>query len=186
MSDPAYLRNLKSYARAQYGTAEESAEIVIDFQNESDRGAIILAATSIEDMLENALGLRMKTLETDNEARAAVFGAEGTISTYSQKTLIAYALGIIDKKARKEIDLVRNIRNACAHSRKPLSLEIPVLVNAIHVAIGEKTLKIMKDHSPRSLKAAFICHCAALAYYVGTGQRKEPLEIFAEAAKVFG
>jgi len=181
MSDPVYLRTLKQYARAQFGTSEESEAIVADLHKESDRGAIILAATSIEDTLENALGIRMKVLETDIEARTAVFGAEGTISTYSDKTLIAYALGIIDKKAKKQIDLVRYIRNACAHSRKPLSLEMPVLVDAVKAAIGEKTLKEMKDHKPMTLRAAFICHCTALAYYIASGQKKEPLEIFAEA-----
>jgi hypothetical protein len=116
--DPTYLRNLKQYARVQYGTSADANATVEDLDKESDRGAIILAATSIEDTLEYAIGGRhMKVLETDAEARAAVFGAEGTISTYANKTLIAYALGLIDKKAARILTL-------CA------TFEMPALIPA--------------------------------------------------------
>src|SRR6185312_6201249 len=112
MSDPAYLADLKAYARAQFGESAEVDDIVADFNNESDRGAIILAASSIEDAIESALMRRFTALRDDAEARARVFGPEGIIGTYANKTWIAYSLGIIDRDARKDIDLVRHIRNA--------------------------------------------------------------------------
>jgi len=43
---------------------------------------------------------------------------------------MAYAMGIIDKAYRKKIDLIREIRNACAHARFPLSMEKQVLRDA--------------------------------------------------------
>jgi hypothetical protein len=179
MSDPAYLADLKQYARAQYGELTDTDAVVADFDNESDRGAIILAATSIEDSLEHALTRWMVALtaDADMEAKARIFGPEGIIGTYANKTWIAYALGIINKDARKEIDLVRHIRNACAHSRKPLSLQLPILAAAIKAAIGQKALDQLKDQEPRTLRTAFISHCAALSFYVITGRRLAPLEI---------
>ncbi|MGB6306438.1 MAG: hypothetical protein WBF89_01505 [Steroidobacteraceae bacterium] len=171
MSDPAYLRNLKEYSRAQFGTEYETEAVVGDLDDESDRTAILVAATAIEDALEQALMQRMPALATDNDARVKVFGPEGTISTYSAKILIAYAIGILDRKARKEIDVVRHIRNACAHSRKSLSLQTPALADAIKGALGEDVVAKLRDQEPATLRRAFICHIAALIYQVLSGKR---------------
>jgi len=176
VTQPAYLVALKEYARTQFGDPAMEDEILTDFNAESDRGAFILAATSIEDTLEYSIGLRMKSLEYDAPARKEVFGPRGTISTYYHKTLIAYALGIIDKRGRRDIDLVREIRNACAHSRLPLSMHKKVLANAVKGAIGQTFLSEIKNHEPDTLRIAFISHCATLAAYVATGVRRTPLE----------
>jgi len=52
VSQPAYLANLKSLGRRRWATDEEAAEDAGSLQFESDRGAIILSATTLEDMLE--------------------------------------------------------------------------------------------------------------------------------------
>jgi hypothetical protein len=153
-------------------------EIVKSLTSESDRGAFILAATSIEDTLEFALAKKMPVLATDNAARNELFGGQGTISAYSDKTLLAYALGIIDGRARKDIDLVRHIRNACAHSRLPLTMNTEALVEAVKAALGEQTLSALANHEPATLRIMFIVHCAELASYVATGRRRLPLEAF--------
>ena len=180
MKDSAYLRELKKYARQMFGDNDNAQEILADLHAESDRGAFILAATSVEDTLEWVLGARMSVLETDETARKEVFGAQGTISTYADKILIAYALGIIDREGRKQIDLVREIRNACAHSRRRLTMDTPTLVDAVKAAIGDDVLNAIKDHEPRTLRLAFISHCAALGAYIATGKRRSPLEVYAD------
>ena len=182
-SDPVYLRNLKRYARAHISTLEEIPAQLAEFGLESDRGAIILAATNVEDSLELAITEKMPSLSHDKEAFAAVFGADGTLSTYFDKTLIAYALGLIDKKDRKNIDLIRQIRNACAHSRKPLSLAMPVLADAIKAAVSPELFGLRKDDEPFTLRIAFVLHCAAVSDYVLTGQRKGITQMIREAMK---
>lgn len=182
-ADPMYLRNLRRYARSQILTPEEAPAQLADFGKESDRGAIILAATNVEDSLELALTAKMPALALDKEAASAVFGSEGTLSTYFDKTLIAYALGLIEKKDRKNIDLIRHIRNACAHSRKPLSLEMPVLVDAVKAAVSPELFALRKDDKPFTLRIAFILHCAAVSHYILTGERKTPDEMTKKAMK---
>jgi DNA-binding MltR family transcriptional regulator len=177
-SDPQYLRKLKQYARDQFGQLGDTERVLADLHNESDRGAIILVATSLEDALEAALMERMAALQTDSEAKTKIFGADGTLSTYSDKILLAYALGIIDKKTRKDIDAIRHIRNACAHCRKPLSLKEPILITAIRATIDPELLADAKDSDLITMRAAFIVHCTTLSWYVLTGQRKRPLEFF--------
>lgn len=180
VDQPAYLKNLKAYARTQYGDEGLIDDIVADLSAESDRGAIILAATSIEDTLEYALGMRMSALESDVTARGEVFGAHGCIGTYSAKILMAYAMGIIDKETRKVIDLVREIRNACAHSRRPITLQEPSLSTAVKVAIGEPMLSEIKDHEPHTLRLAFIVRCGQLAIRASIGKLQSPHEIASE------
>jgi hypothetical protein len=180
---PAYLKALKEYARIQIGDAKMTADATDSLSTESDRGALILAATSIEDTLEWTLGMRMKPLETDISARKEIFGVDGILGTYSEKISMAYALGIIDKRGRNDIDLVREIRNACAHARLPITMEIPQVSIAVKAALGPDMLKDMKDNQPKTLRAGFICHCAALAAYVATGKRRSPLEVFGDIVR---
>lgn len=182
-SDPVYLRNLKRYSRAHISTPEEGPEQLADFAAESDRGAIILAATNVEDSLELALRGKMPHLAHDKEATTAMFGADGTLSTYSDKTLMAYALGLIDKKEKKNIDVIRQIRNACAHSRKPLSLAMPVLVEAVKAVVSPDLFALRKDNEPFTLRLAFILHCAAVSHYILTGQRRTAAEMTREAMR---
>jgi hypothetical protein len=184
MNEPAYLVNLKAYGRQMIGDNDNVKEIIADLNTESDRSAFILAATSIEDTIEWALLERMPVLAHDNQSRKRIFGAQGSLSTYADKILLAYALGMIDREGQGQIDLVREIRNTCAHSRRPLSMEIPVLVEAVKAAIGPEMLSIIKDHQPRTLRVTFIAHCSALAVYVATGKRRSLLEVHVYAENI--
>jgi hypothetical protein len=125
VTQPAYLRALKAYTRLRYGSDEDISAAVVDLSEESDRGALMLAATGTEDMLEFEILKHMPTLLVDEAARKQMFEQDGPIATFSRKIAIAYALGILDKEYRAKADLIREIRNACAHSRKPISLKIP-------------------------------------------------------------
>ncbi|RWE34449.1 hypothetical protein [Mesorhizobium sp.] len=177
VSQPAYLANLKSYAKLRFvGDDEEEARIrVRDLDSESDRGAIILAATNIEDMLELRILQRLPTLHHDETTRKFVFEQDGPISTFSRKILMAYAMGIVDKPYRKLIDLVREIRNACAHSRQPISLEVPELQEACKVVISDIWPDI-KDHNPRTIRMAFVMKCTFIQHYILHGEKLEGRE----------
>jgi hypothetical protein len=101
-----------------------------------------------------------------------MFGVDGTISSFSKKMAMAYALGIIDKDYRRLIDIVREIRNACAHSRKPISLVVPVVSEACKVVISDM-LPDLKDQKPETIRIAFVSKCAFISHYIGTGEKVE-------------
>jgi hypothetical protein len=181
VTQPAYIRNLKAYARRQFGNDEETDGVLADLSDESDRGAVILAATSIEDSLEFTIGSRMRNLESDVPARAEVFGPNGCVGTFSNKTLIAYAMGIIDHDTRKEIDLVREVRNACAHSRLPISFKTPQLQEAAFIVIGDEFLSHLTSREPDVIRVAFIVSCSMIAKRVITGRRETVAEAISGA-----
>jgi hypothetical protein len=175
VTQPAYLSELKAYAKSRARNAKDIADSVADLSNESDRGAIILAATSIEDMLEYQILLKLPGLRDDEPTRKRMFEADGQIASFSRKIEMAYALGIIDKAYRKKIDLIREIRNACAHSRKPISMKNAQLLAACRVVVTEM-LPALKDQNPETLRAAFVSKCMYVSYYVMTGEKLETPE----------
>ena len=93
-------------------------------------GKFEIAATNIEDVLEMQITSKLPALAEDEPARKKIFEHNGLISSFSKRIEMAYAMGIIDKAYRKKIDLIREIRNACAHARFPLSMEKQVLRDA--------------------------------------------------------
>ncbi len=183
---PAYLEAFKAYTRVQYGDEEQTAEALADLSKESDRGAVILAATGLEDMLENTIGVRMTALQTDAAARTGMFGATGICGTFAAKILMAYALGIIDKDIRKTLDLVREIRYGCAHGRLPLSFDREELSTICKVVIGAEFLAQLKDQEPNTIRAAFIISTANLGYSIALGRRVGPEEGFRMASAGVG
>ena len=166
----AYLKALKDYGRVKYRTDDAVETAVEDIYQESDRGAAILSATSVEDHLEWAIMQKMRQLWDDEAAHSDMFGSSGTNSTFSAKILLAYALGIIDKDAREQIDLIREVRNCCAHARLPVSFDDPALTGTTDV-IAADMLSIMVKDKPGARRHAFVLTCVGLNEYIVGGKR---------------
>ncbi len=175
VTQPAYIANLKKYARARVGDETDIDASVADLHNESDRGAIILASTSIEDMLEYEIFKRLPGLFKDDAMRRKIFESDGLLASFSKKIEMAYALGIIDGDYKKKIDLIREIRNACAHSRKPLAMDKEVLQEPCRIIISD-FIDDIKDKEPKTIRMAFICKCAIICHYIATGEKIEGTE----------
>jgi DNA-binding MltR family transcriptional regulator len=83
-------------------------------KRESDRGAAVLAAS----LVENALGLFLERhcrQHVGSNAAKKLFDSNGPIATFSQRTLVATAFGLIEKADQEQLNLIREIRNHFAH-----------------------------------------------------------------------
>jgi hypothetical protein len=177
MAQPAYLKDLKEYTRRQLGgTSATPTMAVAHLANESDRGAVILASTSVEDMLEWAITARLPNLMLDTTARDAMFGSTGSLQTFSSKIAMAYALGVLDKDARRVIDLIREMRNACAHARLPLSFNEAVLRDICRQVVSEMLPYMVDSQSPGGLRHCFVLKCTFLCQYLITGTHPNFIE----------
>jgi hypothetical protein len=85
VTQPAYISNLKSYARARLSNNDDVNDSITDFSTESDRGAILLAATGIEDMLEYEILNRLPGLGNHEPARKRMFEQDGQVASFSKK-----------------------------------------------------------------------------------------------------
>jgi len=144
-------------------------------QCENDGGTIILAAAGIEDMLEYQILARLPGLKGDIEAQKRLFENDGPLGSFAKKLSMAYAMGFVDKPYRKLIDIIREMRNACADERKPSSLASPDLHAACKAVIKEM-LPELKDRSLATLRNAFVCKCAFINHYLATGEKIEGKE----------
>jgi DNA-binding MltR family transcriptional regulator len=106
----------------------ESKELTAGLFGESDRAAALIGATMLENALRELLESGMRHNLT-NEEKRAIFVGEGFLSRFSSKIKLAYALNLITPQLRFDVDLVREIRNAFAHSVVPLEFETPEIKN---------------------------------------------------------
>lgn len=126
----AVITALKALTKApDWDTPEGTAAFTKSLWGENDRGAIILSASSIELTLERQIKRQMPHL--NSEERSYLFDFNGPVGTFSSKIRIANAIGIIGRQIYRKIDLVREMRNACAHSREPISFQTPAIYNAV-------------------------------------------------------
>jgi hypothetical protein len=89
---------------------------------ENDRAAILVGGALLENALEQAILSRLREPQTDTESEA-LFSERGIFNTFSQKIWAAYFLKIIGPSVRRDIELVRSIRNAAAHDMKSVSFD---------------------------------------------------------------
>jgi hypothetical protein len=118
-SDPAYLETFKQYAKS-LPSGEDRDVMEMEYYAEGDRACAILQAIWTELIVERTLRARLRF-----EGAAQIFDVNGPISTFSDKIIMAYGMGIFGKKTRHDLNLIRHLRNGSAHCRLPLRFNTP-------------------------------------------------------------
>ncbi|WP_428563667.1 MAG: MltR family transcriptional regulator [Solidesulfovibrio sp. DCME] len=83
--------------------------------NESDRGIFIVAAAYIENILDNILKSQINKINPSKEFVKNLFDLSGPLSSFSSKSAICHAFGLISKESYSDICIIRKIRNIVAH-----------------------------------------------------------------------
>lgn len=127
MSHESVIASLKKLIKLDLITIApgDHAQHVMD---ESDRTSIILTAAVIEDMLVHRLQQNMTTINADERDR--LFNFEGPCGSFSNRIRMAQALGIIDRATRKQIEIIKEMRNVAAHSHAPVDFKTPEIRDA--------------------------------------------------------
>jgi DNA-binding MltR family transcriptional regulator len=99
---------------------EQLAKFLAAFDKESDRGAALVAASMLDERLEQILSAFF--IESA-AAKDLVSGFNAPLGTFSSRALAAASLGLIQENEFKEITIIRKIRNEFGHGWEPLSFE---------------------------------------------------------------
>jgi len=91
---------------------ENFETFVNEFRNESDRAAVILGASKLDQLL--GMLLEHYLLPCPNSSDQ-LFSNNGPLGTFSSKIDLCYRLGLIDAEFSKSIHLIRRMRNSFAH-----------------------------------------------------------------------
>jgi DNA-binding MltR family transcriptional regulator len=130
---------LKKYLREPYYPWMEMPSLTDELQSGSARGVTVLAAAFADSRLEHVLSSHMSKNTTETE-RKALFADQGPLSTFSAKIKIVRAFGIIGPKTTHDLELIRTIRNAMAHSQKVLTFKTQVVVQLCGEFISGKSI----------------------------------------------
>lgn len=94
---------------------DESNKLFNTLLNESDRGLVLAGAAFLDDALRELLAATIRG-DLSKQDRNQLFTHFGPLSTFSGRTLVAYALNLIDERTRQSLDHLRTkIRNHFAH-----------------------------------------------------------------------
>jgi DNA-binding MltR family transcriptional regulator len=124
-------------------------DVVMAFRHsvsqETDRGCALMAA----EFLSNELGvlLRVHFVEDNKACDAVLDDPRGAVGTFSSRIEFAYLLGLIGPEERRELNLVRKIRNEFAHEYQPLDF------TAEHVSSRCRELRVhtlVPEERPRA------------------------------------
>jgi hypothetical protein len=99
---------------------------------------------------------------------------------------MAYALSIIDQQTADDLNDIREMRNACAHSFKHVDFATPELRAVCMRLFRPQTgFLLLKDDSPNNLRQNFIAHCMALTVAISHLSRAEARKYMAATIAEF-
>ncbi|EHU5131509.1 hypothetical protein KY939_001474 [Vibrio parahaemolyticus] len=128
---------------------EDQKTMESEFNGASDRAAVIVGASFLDEILREIL-LAHLVSDTDKNNKE-VFSGNGPLSSFSSKINMSYRLGLISDRERRLLHGIRGIRNDFAHKLSKADFSIDSLSQrAINLSI-EKNL-LMPFDIPLPLK----------------------------------
>jgi DNA-binding MltR family transcriptional regulator len=123
---------LRDLSRLQLAHDDITALIDAFGEGEHPIATAILGAVLIEHDLEQLL--RSKLKHKDDETWAMLIADNGPLNSFYAKIVLGYTLGIYDKRVHGDLHIVRNVRNAFAHSKKLIQFDHPAVVAELRKA----------------------------------------------------
>lgn len=96
------------------------------YNEKNDRGMAILIATNVENILQSCLE---KILLANSSKSDSIFGMNAPLATFYNKIIMCFALEVIGNETKKNLTIIRAIRNAFAHSKIPINFRTLEVIN---------------------------------------------------------
>lgn len=110
--------------------------------DESDRGAVILVGCLVEDLLADRI---IEKLPNGEAYRDELLRQGGLFNSFQAKMTMGKVLGIIDTEVADELEILRIMRNACAHSKVDINLRTPQLRDVFSLLIDDEAGEVLRD-----------------------------------------
>lgn len=118
---------------------------------ESDRGCALYAAAYLDRALSDLL--YMSLVENKN-IQQDLFDGTAPLASFSSRITLAYYLGKLSPSIRRDLNLIRKIRNDFAHTADSLTFETKKIANRCkHLQYSYHEA----DHHPRDHFTAAVC-----------------------------
>jgi hypothetical protein len=123
-------RSLKKFLKDDPQWSPDIMQILTELSTDGARGAVVLGVSLAEGQLKRLLLAQMRAA-LKKEEEDHLFGPIAPLSSFSSQIKLAYALEVIGPVTRADLDRLRELRNAFAHSRHVISFETPEVIQAI-------------------------------------------------------
>lgn len=173
MSYESAIADLKELLRRELFSIDPG-EYRARVAGESDRASMILNGAMVERFLVMELQARMTAI--NKEERDRIFNFERPCGSFSNRIRIAQALGVVDRKTRRQLDLVRELRNVAAHAHPDISFATPQIRNAVIALVGPAKRKVAKAMPPTVLRKVYEGVCSVLNLIVAGDQTQADIE----------
>ena len=97
-----------------------------EFNKESERGTVLLAATYLDEQLKEILE---SFLIDKKQSREILNNPLSGLGSFHSRVLMSYCLGLIQENEYKKIEIIRKIRNEFAHQWDNISFETQKISN---------------------------------------------------------
>lgn len=131
----------------------EFIEYADELDRESDRGAVLVAATRIDELLREAILARL----VDHLDTAKLLdGFNAPLGTFSARTLAALALGVISEREYRDCVTIRKVRNEFAHKLAVTFQDRKIIDLCGSLALGSRHRDFPDDHRRQFTSTAFV------------------------------
>lgn len=115
-------KKLRELSRQELSIDEfETSLSALESPATSDMIVAILAATLVEYQLEQVIKLNFR--RSDSSTWSRMTDSAGPLRDFHSKIVLGHALSSFDEHIRQNLNIVRDVRNAFAHSRMLLSFD---------------------------------------------------------------
>ncbi|MDB5476497.1 MAG: Mannitol repressor [Phenylobacterium sp.] len=135
----------------------------------------ILVGACVEDSLRDHIRGRLRPDLKASEVSALLDG-DAPLATFSAKIRFGYAASLYGPLTRDDLDLIRLIRNTCAHSQRRVSFDLAVFsrpIERLHRIKGHVETVLVGGNTPRNrfIRAAMMIDMALMG--LTNGKYKE-------------
>jgi len=110
--------------RAKAAPFDRVNSVIEELAAAGDRAAVIVAAALLDELLAEALR-RFLLPESGDLDHDSLLGRDRPLSSFSSRIVGARRMGLISSEFAASLDLVRRIRNDCAHWSETIDLNKP-------------------------------------------------------------
>ncbi len=118
--------------RRDHPTRELMPDVLEEIGHGSDRAVALVLVAYLDHALKDGIANRLARYKgNDNNVEAAqakLFEDRGALYTFDAKISVAHALWLFGDVTRRNLDVIRSVRNTFAHSAMPVSFKTPAIL----------------------------------------------------------
>jgi hypothetical protein len=180
-STPGSVKTLRAYYKKR-DIPPSPEYLKAELQGESDRAIVILLSALLDDALTNNIALHL-AFKPDETQYNWVFRFEGPLGTFSARIELAYLFGFIDELTRSQLDDIREMRNACAHTKHQIDFGVPELANVAKRLFRPRGLSPLETDSRKEIRSTFVMEFTFLYYILLEGSREKGIAVVLDELK---